>query len=252
MSPLTALGITAAGLAAGAVNAVVGSGSLITFPTLLAAGYAPVLANVSNTVGLAPGSASAVIGYRRELEGQRSRALILGSLAFLGGLTGGILLLELPGSVFEKVVPVLIVIACTLISLQPRISRWLEASGDRHPHGGPRLYASVLATAVYGGYFGAAQGVILISLLTIFIDDDLQRLNGLKNVLALVANAVAAILFISFTHIAWLAAGLIALGSVLGGQFGALAGRRLSPRLLRIAIVVVGLVAAAVLFARYW
>jgi uncharacterized protein len=252
MSPLAALAVAVAGLLAGAINAVVGSGSLITFPTLLAVGYAPVLANVSNTVGLAPGSASAAIAYRRELAGQRSRVLVLGGLAVVGGLTGGILLLALPGTVFRRVIPVLLVVACVLIAIQPRVTRWLDARGERHPRGGPALYAGVLATAVYGGYFGAAQGVILMALLSIFIDDDLQRLNGLKNVLALVANAVAAVLFIVFSHIAWEAAGLIAAGSVTGGQLGALVGRRLSPQLLRTVILAVGLVAAGVLFDRYW
>ncbi len=252
MSPWEALAVAAAGLAAGTVNTVVGSGSLITFPTLLAVGYPPVLANVSNTVGLAPGSASAVIAYRRELTGQRSRVVVLGSLALVGGLTGGILLLALPGTVFRKVVPVLILVACVLIAIQPRVTRWLASRGERHPHGGPGLYAGVMATAVYGGYFGAAQGVILMALLSIFIDDDLQRLNGLKNVLALVANAVAAVLFIVFTHIAWEAAALVAGGSIIGGQLGALVGRRLSPQILRTVILVVGVVAAAVLFDRYY
>jgi uncharacterized protein len=252
MSPLAALAVVAAGLAAGAVNAVVGSGSLITFPTLLAVGYAPVLANVSNTVGLAPGSASAAIAYRRELAGQRSRCLVLGALAVVGGVSGGILLLALPGTVFRRVVPILIVVACVLMAVQPRVTRWLASRGERHPHGGPGLYAGVLATAVYGGYFGAAQGVILMALLSIFIDDDLQRLNALKNVLALVANAVAALLFITFSHVAWEAAALIAGGSIVGGQLGALVGRRLSPELLRVVILVVGTVAAAVLFDRYW
>lgn len=252
MSPLAALAVAAAGLAAGAVNAVVGSGSLITFPTLLAVGYSPVLANVSNTVGLVPGSASAVVAYRRELAGQRSRALVLGSLAVVGGVSGGILLLALPSSVFRRVIPVLILVACILIAIQPRVSRWLDARGERHPHGGPGLYAGVLATAVYGGYFGAGQGVILMALLGIFIDDDLQRLNALKNVLALVANAVAALLFVSVTHVAWEPAALIAAGSVVGGQLGGRLGRRLSPDLLRTVILIVGTVAAAVLFDRYW
>lgn len=252
MSPLTALAVAIAGLAAGAINAVVGSGSLVTFPTLVGAGFAPVLANVSNTVGLVPGSTSAVVAYRRELSGQRSRVVLLGCLAVGGGVSGGVLLLELPGTVFEKVVPVLILVASALIAIQPRLSRRLERGGPRLANGGPPLYASVFATAVYGGYFGAAQGVILMSLLMIFIEDDVQRLNALKNVLALVANTVAAVLFITFSHVSWEAAGLIALGSVIGGQIGGTFGRRLSPDVLRAVIIAVGTIASIVLFVRYW
>ncbi len=241
MSPLDALAIFAAGLAAGTVNVVVGSGSLITFPTLLALGYPPVLANVSNTVGLVPGSVSAVVAYRRELVGQRQRLLQLGGASLLGGLSGAILLLSLPGSVFKAAVPALIAVAALLMAAQPRISAGLERRGDRRLHGGAGLLVGVFLTGVYGGYFGAAQGVILIALLAIFIDDDLQRLNGTKNVLALIVNAVAGLLFITTTHISWSVAGLIAAGSVIGGQVGGRYGRRLPAPLLRGVIVVVGL-----------
>ena len=241
MSPLDALAIFAAGLAAGTVNVVVGSGSLITFPTLLALGYPPVLANVSNTVGLVPGSVSAVVAYRRELVGQRTRVLQLGTASLLGGLSGAILLLSLPGSVFKAAVPVLIAVAALLMAAQPRISAGLERRGNRRLHGGTGLLAGVFLTGVYGGYFGAAQGVILIALLAIFIDDDLQRLNGTKNVLALVVNAVAGLFFVATTHISWSVAGLIAAGSIIGGQVGGRYGRRLPAPLLRGVIVVVGL-----------
>jgi uncharacterized protein len=241
MSPLDALAIFAAGLAAGTVNVIVGSGSLITFPTLLALGYPPVLANVSNTVGLVPGSVSAVVAYRRELVGQRTRVLQLGGASLLGGLSGAILLLSLPGSVFKAAVPALIAVAALLMAAQPRISAGLERRGSRRLHGGAGLLAGVFLTGVYGGYFGAAQGVILIALLAIFIDDDLQRLNGTKNVLALIVNAVAGLLFIATTHISWSVAGLIAAGSIIGGQVGGRYGRRLPAPLLRWVIVVVGL-----------
>jgi len=252
MSPLAALAVAVAGMMAGALNAVVGSGSLITFPTLLAVGLPPVLANVSNTVGLVPGSLSAAVGYRRELDGQRRRVVTLGAASVAGGLIGALLLLHLPVTVFYRVVPILLLVACGLVAAQPRVTAWLVHRGDRHPQGGPVLWATVFATGVYGGYFGAAQSVILISLLAIFIDDDLQRLNGVKNVLALLANGVAAIYFVATTHVSWEAAGLIALGSVIGGQIGAGVGRRLPVDILRAVIVVVGLVAAGVLFVRYW
>ncbi len=245
MSPLAALAIFVAGLAAGTVNVIVGSGSLITFPTLLALGYPPVLANVSNTVGLVPGSISAVVAYRRELVGQRQRVLQLGAASLLGGLSGAILLLSLPHGVFKAAVPVLIAIAALLMAAQPRISARLERGRTRPTHGGAGLLAGVFLTGIYGGYFGAAQGVILIALLAIFIDDDLQRLNGTKNVLALVVNAVAGVFFVATTSISWSVAGLIAAGSIIGGQVGGRYGRRLPAPLLRSVIVIVGLGVAA-------
>jgi uncharacterized membrane protein YfcA len=250
MSTLDAIVIFVVGLLAGTINTIVGAGSLITFPTLLALGYAPVTANVSNTVGLVFGSISGAVGYRRELRGQRARVLRLGSASLIGGIAGGVLLLTLPGSVFRAVVPVLILFACVLVVFQPRLSRWV-AGRRREPvaHGGPVLYASVFATGVYGGYFGAAQGVILLALLGIFIVDDLQRLNGVKNVLATIANGVAAVLFVFAAHVVWEVSALIAVGSVVGGQVGALVGRRLPAPVLRVVIVVVGVVAAVRLIA---
>jgi uncharacterized membrane protein YfcA len=250
MSIWAALAILGAGLAAGTVNTIVGSGSLITFPTLLALGYGAVVANVSNTIGLVPGTISGAFGYRRELEGQAGRVRVLGVASTAGGLTGGVLLLVLPGSVFRRVVPVLILIACALVAAQPRLSRRAAArsGGDhRQRHGGPWLFATVYGTGVYGGYFGAAQGVILIGLLGIFIDDHLQRLNALKNVLAGLVNGVAAILFIAVAHVAWGAAGLLAAGAIVGGQVGASVGRRIPAPLLRVVIIAVGTTVAVVL-----
>jgi uncharacterized membrane protein YfcA len=245
MSPWEALLVLAVGFLAGTINTIVGSGSLITFPTLLAIGYSPVVANVSNTVGLTFGGVSGAVGYRRELRGQRRRVLILGSASLVGGLTGGILLLTLPSSVFDAVVPVLILGACALVVVQPRLSRWLsERRSAPVEHGGGLLYLCILGTGVYGGYFGAAQGVLLLALLGIFIEDSLHRLNGVKNVLALIANGVAALLFVFSTHVVWEVVALIAVGSIIGGQVGAHVGRRLPPPLLRVLIVVVGVVAA--------
>jgi uncharacterized protein len=232
--------ILAAGLAAGAINAVVGSGSLITYPTLLAFGYAPIVANVSNSIGLVPGSVSGAVGYRRELTGQGARAVPLGIASILGGLTGGILLLVLPSSAFERVVPLLILGACLLVAVQPWVSR---AAGGRTGGGGDAslgLLATVFASAIYGGYFGAAQGVILIGLLGIFLSDDLQRLTALKNVLQAVVNAASGLLFIFIAPVAWEVVALIAIGSILGGQLGARFGRRLSPVVLRVVIIVIG------------
>ena len=251
MSPQDALAIFAAGLAAGTVNVIVGSGSLITFPTLLALGYPPVLANVSNNVGLVPGSVSAVHAYRHELVGQRSRLLTLGPASLAGGITGAVVLIALPHSVFKAAVPVLVLLAAVLMALQPRLTSWLAARGERHVHGGAPLVVGVFLTGIYGGYFGAAQGVILMSLLAIFIDDDLQRLNGTKNALALVVNGVAGVVFILVAHIDWAVVALIAAGSVIGGQLGGHYGRRLPTAVLRACVVVVGVSVSVVLFVTW-
>jgi uncharacterized protein len=240
---LEAIAVFAAGVCAGGINAVVGSGSLVTFPTLLAFGVPPVLANVSNNVGLVPGSVSAAFGYRHELAGQGRRLLRLGAASAVGAAAGGILLLELPASTFQVIVPVLILIACALVILQPRLNAWLAARRTRPtPHGGVPLLAGLGASGLYGGYFGAAQGVLMLGLLGIFLDEPLQRVNGVKNVLAGVVNGVAAILFIALTHVDWALAGLIAVGSTIGGLIGARIGRRLPPMALRILVVVIGLV----------
>jgi uncharacterized membrane protein YfcA len=233
-----------AGLGAGTINAVVGSGSLITFPTLVALGYPPVLANVSNDIGLVPGAISAVYGYRRELVGQRDRLLRLVPASVCGGIVGAVLLLVLPSSIFKRVVIALIVIALALVVLQPRLAAYLNArSGARRTEVRPALWILVAATGVYGGYFGAAQGIILIAIMGLLIRDELQRLNAAKNVLAGSVNLVASVVFLFATNIDWKIVGLIAAGSVLGGQLGSTFGRRLDPRALRLVIVAVGTIA---------
>lgn len=242
MTPLEATVVLVAGVAAGAINAVVGSGTLITFPTLLAVGYPPVVANVSNTIGLVPGSVSGAIGYRSKLAGQRGRLLRLAGASLLGGLVGGVLLLSLPGEAFEAIVPVLIGIALVLVVAQPRLS---EAMRRRRETGARRqgrvlLWGGVFATGVYGGYFGAAQGVLLLALLGIALTDDLQQANALKNVLAALVNGVAGVLFIFAADVAWAPVALIAAGSIAGGQLGAKVGRRLPPAALRGVILAVG------------
>src|SRR5580704_3731588 len=247
MSALEALAIVGVGLAAGTINTIVGSGSLITFPTLLAFGFTPIVANVSNTIGLVPGSLSGAVAYRSELRGQRPRLIVLGMASVSGGVVGAVLLLALPGSVFRHVVPVLILVACVLVAGQPRLSARLARDTDRPDHGGPVLFGSVFLTGVDGGYFGAAQGVILLSLLGIFLSDHLQRLNATKNVLAFLANGVAGVIFIAFAHVAWEAAGLLAAGSIVGGQVGGSLGRRFPAPLLRAVIIVVGVIAAIAL-----
>ncbi len=246
MTLVEALAVLVAGFAAGTINVVVGSGTLITFPVLLAVGYGPVVANVSNTLGLVPGSVAGAIGYRRELEGQGGRLLRFCGASMLGGLVGGILLLSLPKSAFEAIVPVLIAVALVLVVIQPRLAAYLQARRERpRPHGGRLLLAGIFGTGIYGGYFGAAQGIILLGLMGISLTDDLQRLNALKNVLAGLVNAVAAVLFIVVADVAWAPAALIAVGAMVGGVVGARIGRRFSPAVLRAIIVVVGLAAIA-------
>ena len=251
MSLLEAALIALAGVAAGTINTVVGSGTLITFPTLLAFGVPPVTANVSNTVGLVPGSMSGVVGYRRELAGQRSRVLRLGSASLLGGVAGALLLLVLPSSAFDSIVPALILLGVLLVVFGPRIQRAVasraEARGGIPDHGVWWVWPAVAVAGVYGGYFGAAQGVLLMAILGIGLADSMQRHTATKNVLALVVNAVAAVVFIAVAEIDWTVAGLIALGSVVGGQVGAGVGRRLPPNLLRAVIAAVGIVALVVL-----
>jgi uncharacterized membrane protein YfcA len=251
VTPLEGVAIVAAGVFAGGINTVVGSGTLVTFPVLLAVGYPPVVANVSNSLGLVPGSISGAIGYRAELVGQRARLLRLASASALGAILGAVLLLTLPADAFEAVVPILIVLALVLVVFQPYLAKRLAArEGERHPHGGIGLWLGVFATGVYGGYFGAAQGVILLALMAILMDERLQRINAVKNVLAAIANLVSGVIFVFVADVAWLAVLLLAIGAVVGGQLGAKVGRKLSPTVLRGVIVVVGLAAIVQLLLR--
>lgn len=235
--------VLAAGLGAGTINAVVGSGTLLTFPALLAAGLPPVLANVSNTIGLAPGTAAGVIGYRRELSGQRGRILRLVPASLGGAVVGVVLLLQLPGSAFDAIVPGLILLGCTLVVLQPWLSRKINLPNGGGHRGAWWVIPAVFITGIYGGYFGAAQGVLLMAILGIGLDPNLQRMNGVKNVLATVVNGVAAILFIIVADVDWLAVALIAFGSTVGGLIGGRYGRRLPPLALRALIVTIGVTA---------
>jgi uncharacterized membrane protein YfcA len=228
---------------------------LITFPVLLAVGLPPVTANVSNTLGLVPGSVTGAIGYRRELAGQRGRLLRLGAVCLVGGVTGAILLVTLPSKAFDAIVPALIAAALVLVVLQPRLARALQSRRERAgtgvpAHGGPLLLLGILLASVYGGYFGAAQGVLYLSLMGLLLDETLQRANALKNVLAALVNGVAAVFFIAVAHMDWAAVGLIALGATAGGMIGARVGRRLPPTVLRGLIVAVGIAAIVQLLLR--
>lgn len=255
MSIWEALAVFAAGVGAGTINTIVGSGTLITFPVLLATGLPPITANVSNALGLVPGSISGAVGYRAELRGQTGRVLRLGLTALVGGLAGAVLLLALPSDAFDTIVPVLIALALVLVILQPRLAaavqRRREAQGtEPHPHGGPALHTGLLFASAYGGYFGAAQGILYLSLMGLLLEDSLQRINAVKNILGAVVNGVAAVFFLFVAEFDWTAVLLIAVGSTIGGQLGAKIGRRLKPGVLRAFIVVVGSIAIAQLLLR--
>lgn len=244
MSAWEIVAVLLAGMAAGGINAVVGSGTLVTFPTLLAFGLPPVMATVTNTIGLAPGTISGAWGYRRELAGQRGRLMRLGIASAIGACTGVVLLLGLPDDAFHTIVPILVGIGVTLVALQPLISKWLaKRKSEPDPKGNWLTFLFVYLAGSYGGYFAAAQGIIVTAVLTISLHETLQRANAAKNVLVSVVNCVAAILFCFVADVSWAHAGLIAVGSVIGGQIGASVGRRLPSWLLRTFIVCVGVVA---------
>ena len=243
------IAVFAAGVAAGAVNTAVGSGTLITFPVLLATGLPPVTATVSNALGLIPGSISGAIGYRRELAGQGRRLAKLSVGALIGGLTGATLLLTLPAKAFETIVPVLVGLALVLVVLQPWIAKHVKRASGR-PDGGPLLFAGLTLASVYGGYFAAAQGIIYMELMGVLLDESPQRLNAAKNVLVAVVNGVGAVFFLVMADFDWTVVGLLAVGSAIGGQLGAALGRRLRPAVLRGLIVVVGTLAIAQLVLR--
>jgi uncharacterized membrane protein YfcA len=254
---LELLALFGAGAAAGLINTVVGSGTLITFPTLLAMGVPPVVANVSNTIGLAPGSLSGVLSMRPELAGQRERVLRLGVASLIGGIAGAVLLLVLPPSAFAAIVPALIGLGCVLVVVQPWLSRRLAAphgtdTDARRTSGPIWLWLAILLTGVYGGYFGAAQGVLLLAILGIGLAESLNRINAVKNVLALIVNAIAGLVFAILpltpwaqpgAKVNWLVALVIAVGSVLGAQLGGRVGRRLPATVYRVIIVLVGVAA---------
>src|SRR5215218_15291 len=259
MSLLEMLAVAAAGLAAGAINAVVGSGTLVTFPVLLAVGLPPVTATISNSLGLVPGNLAGSLGYRRELAGQRWLLLRLLPASVLGALTGAFLLLHLPASSFEAIVPVLVGLAVVLVAVQPLLQRALRRrrpSGDATLYLGPGRMAALLAgayvTGSYGGYFAASQGVLQIGIFGLLLRESLQRLNAIKNVLTTAVNGAAAgaYVVVATDRVDWSAAALIAVGAILGGYTGARFGRRLPSAVLRTAIVVLGLVAIAVLLSR--
>lgn len=232
-----------AGIAAGTINTVVGSGSLVTFPALLAFGYPPLIANMTNNLGVLPGAMSGAFAYRKELRTQWSHVVRLAALSLVGGLGGALLLFILPAQAFKKIVPVLIILALVLVVLQPWLRKKVAQREATTRRSVVLRDSAIFMTGLYGGYFGAAQGIILISILGAMIDETIQKLNSIKIMLALSANTAAAVIFIFRGGIYWPAAGVIAAGSLIGGQLGATIGRRLPAPIYRAVIVLVGLVA---------
>ena len=246
----TAAVLAGAGFLGGGVNAVAGGGSLVVFPALIATGLGPLPANVTNSVALWPGFVGGVVGFRRELAGQRARAAALSVVAAVGSALGCALLLSTPASAFDAVVPFLVLFASLLLAVQPRVARLLGQPSADHRDAGRILYPSVLAASVYGGYFGGALGVILVGTLALTVHDTLRRLNALKGVLQLVVASVTVLVFALFGPVDWAAVAVVAPAALFGGFAGARVARRLNDRVLRRCVVVFGVAVAVLLFAR--
>lgn len=236
--------LVAAGLVAGAVNAMAGGGSLISFPALLFVGYSPLVANVTNTVALVPGYLGGSVAYKTELQGQRRNVRDLGIVSLAGGLLGAFLLLAGPASVFKEIVPWLILFACALLLLQPLIKRWLQDEEGAMQEHRIILLGTQFLGSIYGGYFGAGLGVLMLALLGMFLGESLQRLNALKGLLSLVINVISAIFFAIFAPVAWLPVLVMAVASMAGGHLGVQVARRMSNTVLRGFVVVFGVVVA--------
>ncbi len=258
MELLSSVFIFFAGLWAGTINSVVGSGTLVTFPVLIALGFAPVTASISNAMGLVAGNAAGAWGYRKELAGRRNQLLKLLPASLLGGITGAYLLLHLPEVVFQYAAPALIVVALLMVVFQPRLQRWVQTREENPAHAlrdkqhGILLVVLVYFAGVYGGYFVAAQGILLVGILGVFMAGTMQNANAMKNILVLGVNIVAAAsyLLFAFDRISWTAVGLIAVSSLIGGLIGSKVGRRLSPAVLRGVIFVLGSVALVFMIAK--
>lgn len=245
MDPGTVALLAAAGFGAGVVNAVAGGGSLITFPALLAAGYPSVTANVTNAVAVLPGYVGGSLAYRRELAGQSGRIRALALTGAVGAATGAALLLVSPASVFEAIVPWLILAACALLAAQPRVA---AVARRRRTSPAPlALHAALFAATLYGGYFGAGLGIMLLAILGVFVDDGLQRLNALKGALSVLVAVVGAVGFAIFGPVAWAAAAIVGATSLLGGAAGVAVARRLPAAALRAVVIAYGVVVAVVL-----
>ena len=252
MDVLQYAGLTAAGFVAGAINAVAGGGSLISFPALIAFGFVSKTANVTNTVALWPGYVGGSLGYRDELRRQRKRLLVLLAPCLLGALIGSIVLLSTPESAFDTIVPFMILFACGLMAFQDQLASFalahrVSAQGDRVPL---PLLAATFVMAIYGAYFGAGLGIVLLAFLSILLPDDIQHSNALKGMLSLIINAVAVLYFVAFGPVRWTAVLVMGTGAVAGGYLGVGVARRLGRRWLRVAVIAYGLVVVVLLLVR--
>jgi uncharacterized membrane protein YfcA len=252
LQPAQLLLLAAAALVAGAVNAVAGGGSLLSFPALLAVGYPALTANVTNSVALTPGYLGGTVGYRRELAGQRRRILALGVTSAVGAVVGAFLLLVSSPALFERIVPWLIFLACGLLAAQPRLARLVrELRADPYGRAEPAgragldghtaaLLAAQFLAAAYGAYFGAGVGIMMLAILGIFVADTLQRLNALKGLLSLLVAVIAAVAFALFADVRWVAVAVMAVASLVGGQLGVVLARRLNDQVLRWLVIAFG------------
>lgn len=244
LSLIDILILVLAGTISGALNAVAGGGSLVSFPALLFVGYPAVAANVTNTVALAPGNLGGSVGYRAELAGQTERIRMLGAVSVVGGLAGSYLLLISPSSLFRAIVPWLILLSAALLALQPLARRVVRPHETGRQHRGILLGGQLL-TAIYGGYFGAGMGVVMLALFGTFLHDTLQRLNALKGLLAFIINLIAAIFFAFFGPVAWLPALIMAVSNLVGGHLGVRLARRMSDVALRWFVIAFAVAVAA-------
>jgi len=248
LTPLDDLAVAAAGLFAGAVNAIAGAGSLLTFPVMIGVGLTPLSANVTNSIGVVPGNLSGTWGFRNELRGQRSRLAGFAAPAIVGSLLGGILLLVLPAHSFTLVAPALLGLASLLTVAQPVIARKVGQSPSRRNNAA--LSTGIFAVSIYGGYFGSGIGVLFIAVLSIFVADQLSRLNAAKTVLQALANGVAGILFAFFAPVHWWLVLILSVSSAVGGPIGARLSVHIPAKVLRAVIGVLGLASAIVLAVR--
>jgi uncharacterized protein len=251
---LECLAVLVAGVGAGVLSSTLGVASLLSFPVLVAVGLPPVVANASNTVGLAPGAISGSWGYRHQLREQPAATAAVLATCAVGSVAGAALLLTLPAAVFEAVVPWLILFTCLLVGVQPRISAWLRSRhGEEAPE--PRTRMSPVTrvfatlTGVYGGYFGAGSGVMMTAVLGLGLDLEFRVVNALKTLAVMSANVVAGAIFVVVADLEWTAVALLAGGSVVGGYVGSRIGQRLPTVVLRTGIVMAGLVAAVTMLA---
>ena len=240
------------GLAAGALNAAAGGGSLLTFPALVAFGLPPLTANLSNTVAQCPGYVAIAYGYRPELAGTRARIVRLLPAALLGGVAG-VAALELASpATFAALAPALVLIACGVLALQPRITRTLTSRRPAAHAPAAGLHVSVAITCAYAAYFGAAAGILMLAVLTLFIIDEVQRLNALNRLLIMVVNVLAALVFIVLGPISWPPIAVLAPTTMIGGRAGVSVVRKLSATALRATVIVIGVAASGYLIATSW